>query len=97
VSPVGCPRCGEDLRNPGEPCRFCRLDRIEKAVDQLRAAAKSTSNAALLARVEAIDTLRNCGFTSEQVLQARAHALDGHSTARILEVLGAEESEAVAA
>lgn len=91
---AACARCGEELRDASRPCEGCRLDRMEGAVKVLRAAAKSGGNMALLARVEAIETLRSCGCTATQVLQARAHALDGHSTVQILEVLG--ETEAVA-
>jgi hypothetical protein len=92
-----CPRCTEELVDAGRPCEGCRLDRIEVAVNALRAAAKSGGDKALLARAEAIDTLRSCGFTDKQVLQARAHAFDGHSTEQILEVLGAGERVEVAA
>lgn len=94
MSPT-CTRCEAKLIDASLPCGTCRLDRIEEAVKVLRAAAKSGGNKALVARVDAIDTLRSCGFTDTQVLQARAHALDGHSTARILEVLGEMELEAV--
>ena len=96
MSTVACVRCGESLVDPGRGCGFCRGERIRDAIEVLRAAAKSTSNASLLARVEAIETLRSYGFTDKQVLQARAHALDGHCTEQILEVLGADERVVVA-
>lgn len=86
-----CGRCQEQLVDPARGCVFCREERIRGAVDILRAAAGSSSNASLLARLEAIETLRSYGFTDKQVLQARARAFDGHSTEQILEVLGADE------
>lgn len=90
-----CVRCAEELVDAERPCGFCREERIREAVEVLRASAKSGGDRALLARVEAVVTLRNYGFTQEQVLLARAHALDGHSTERILEVLG-ERAEVAA-
>ncbi len=96
MSSAVCVRCAEPLVDPERPCGLCREERIRGAVEILRAAAKSTSNASLLARVEAIETLRSYGFTDKQVLQARAHAFDGHPTEQILEVLGTDE-RAVAA
>lgn len=93
-----CSRCNESLVNPEHPCGFCVLERRQGAVVKLVAAAKSTSDAALLARVDAIDTLRNLGHSPEQVLLARARALDGLSTDQILKGLveGNSELEAVA-
>jgi hypothetical protein len=82
-----CVRCAESLVDPERGCGFCRDERIREAVEVLRAAAKSTSNASLLARLDAIETLRSFGFSDKQVIQARAHALDGHSTEQILGVL----------
>lgn len=96
MSTAACVRCGETLVEPERGCIFCRGERIREAVEILRAAAKSTSNASLLARLDAIETLRSYGFTDTQVVKARAHAFDGHSTERILEVLGADERVEVA-
>lgn len=84
---TSCLRCGEFLVDPQRPCGFCTDERRRNAVTTLVAAAKSSDNAALLARVEAIDTLRSLGFSRKQVLHARARALDGHSVEEILEGL----------
>jgi hypothetical protein len=86
-----CSRCGESLVNPDLPCGFCICERRHAAVTQLVAAATSTSNPALVARVNAIDTLRNLGHSSEEVLLARARALDGHSVEEIVEGLVEDE------
>lgn len=91
-----CVRCGEPLVDPGRPCEGCRLDRIEEAVTALCAAAKSGGDKALLARVEAIDTLRSCGYSAVQVLRARGLAVEGKSVAEILEALVADERAEVA-
>jgi hypothetical protein len=93
-----CSRCGESLVNPELPCVFCVEERWHAAVTKLVAAAKSGSNAALLARVDAIDTLRSLGHSAEQVLLARAQALDGLSTDQILNGLvdGVGEREVLA-
>lgn len=98
MSSVACVRCGEALVDGSSPCGFCRGERIGDAVKALVAARGSQDNAALLARVDAIDTLRSLGFSSGQVLHARARALDGHSADEILEGLvdGVAELEAVA-
>jgi hypothetical protein len=95
---AACIRCAEPLVDPSRGCGFCRGERLNEAVTQLVAAAKSSDNAALLARVDAIDTLRSLGFSSEQVVLARAQALDGRSVGQILEGLidGARGLEAVA-
>jgi len=92
-----CSRCNESLVNPELPCGFCILERRQEAVTGLVAAAKSGSDAALVARVDAIDTLRNLGHSPDEVLLARAQALDGLSTDQILEGLvdGVGEREAV--
>lgn len=82
-----CTRCGESLVNPELPCVFCVGERRHEAVKALAAAAPSTSDASLLARVEAIDTLRNLGHDQKEVLLARARALDGHSVEEIVEGL----------
>jgi len=91
-----CTRCGESLVNPELPCGFCVDERRREAVATLVAAAPSGGDAALLARVEAIETLRNLGHSQEQVIHARARALDGHSVEEIVEGLTAESLEAVA-
>ena len=76
-SEAACIQCGEVVVDPSRGCGFCWGERVEVAVKTLVAAAKpSTGNAALAARVDAIDTLRSLGFTKEQVLRARARALD---------------------
>lgn len=94
-----CSRCNESLVNAELPCGFCVLDRRREAVTKLAAAAKSGGDAALAARVDAIDTLRNLGHSPDEVLLARAQALDGLSTDQILQGLvdGVGEREAVAA
>lgn len=93
---VACVRCGEDLVDSTRPCIFCREERKREAVVTLVAAAKSTSNPSLAARALAIDTLRNLGYSKDQVLMARAGAVDGFSVDRILEGLD-EDRAAVAA
>ncbi len=92
-----CSRCGESLVNPEEPCGFCVDERRQEAVAHLVAAAKSTDNAALVARVDAIDILRNLGHSKEEVLHARARALDGHSVEEIVEGLVEDERVGVGA
>jgi hypothetical protein len=94
-----CTRCGESVVDPERPCGFCVLERRREAVIKLIAAAKSTSDAALGARADAMDTLRNLGHSPDQVLFARAQALDGLPTDQILNGLvdGVGEMEAVAA
>ena len=57
-----CIRCGESLVNSELRCPFCIGERRE-AVKALVAAAPSGGDSALLARVEAIDTLRNLGHS----------------------------------
>jgi CRISPR/Cas system-associated protein Csm6 len=96
VRAAACSRCAKPLVDPQRPCQFCRGERIEAAVLKLVAAAPSSSNAALASRVDAIDTLRCLGFTREQVLLARARAVDGHSAEEILEGLGDGRREALA-
>jgi len=86
-----CNRCGESLVNPELPCGFCVGRRRESAVRVLVAAAKSVSDAALGARAEAIAALRNIGHSQEQVLLARAQALDGLSVEEIVDGLVADE------
>lgn len=90
-----CIRCGEELVDATRPCGFCREERVRDAVALLVAAASNSSDAALLQRVDAIDTLRSLRYSKEQVLRARAQALDGLSTEEILE--GLNQVEAVAA
>lgn len=87
MSAAACVRCGEPLVDGSRPCEGCRLDRIEAAVNKLRAAARSTCTAALAARADAVDTLRCLGIPREQVLQVRDLARAGHSTGEILEGL----------
>lgn len=93
-----CLRCAEALVNPEEPCAFCVGEKRESAVKALLAAAKSGGNAALVTRVDAMDALRNLGHSSEQVLLARAQALDGLSVEEIVRGLvdGDRELETVA-
>ncbi len=88
-----CSRCAEPLvKRPQDGfCVWCREERLRAAVAKLVAAAKSESDAALLARVEAIDTLRNLGHSPEEVLHARARALDRHSVEEIVADLGGAE------
>lgn len=76
-------------------CSRC-AERREEAVKKLVYAAKSCDSAANLARAEAISTLRHLGYSTKQVVKARALALDGYPVERVLEVL-AGEGEAVAA
>jgi uncharacterized pyridoxal phosphate-containing UPF0001 family protein len=90
-----CVRCGEDLVDANRPCGFCEADRRRDAVLKLVAAAKSTDTAALAARVDAIDTLRSLGHSKEQVLLARARALDGDPVGEILNGLLAGGAERV--
>lgn len=92
-----CSRCAEPLVDPDRPCSFCRGERIEDAIRALTSAAKHSDNLSLVARVDAIDTLRSLGFSKRQVLQVRARAVEGHSVEEILEVLGEGQPEAVAA
>lgn len=91
-----CVRCGEQLADSGRTCGFCVGERRREAVVALVAAAGSSDNASLLARVDAIDTLRNLGHSQTEVLRARAGALDGYSVDQILKGLEADV-EAVAA
>jgi hypothetical protein len=91
-----CSRCAEPLVDPDRPCGFCIGERREAAVRKLVAAAKSNDSAANLARAEANSTLRSLGYSTQQVGNAKSHALDGCSVDEVLEVL-AEDSEAVAA
>jgi len=93
---AACVRCGEPLVDPTRPCGFCREERKREAVVTLVAAIKSSSNPSLAARALAIDTLRNLGYSQQQVRMARANALDGYSVDQILEGLEADV-EAVAA
>jgi hypothetical protein len=88
---VVCARCAETLVDPGLPCQFCIGERREQAVKVLVAAAKPTSSASAVARVDAIDTLRNLGHSQEEVIRARAKALDGGSVEEIVEGLVASE------
>ncbi len=94
-----CTRCGETIVDPERPCGFCVLERRKEAVTKLVAAATSGSDAALVARVDAIDTLRNLGHSADEVLLARAQALDGLPTDQILKGLvdGVGERDAVSA
>lgn len=94
---VSCARCGEPLVDPNRPCTFCIGEKREEAVKVLVAAAKPISDASAVARVDAIDTLRNLGHTQDEVLLARARALDGHSVEEIVEGLVADERVGVAA
>jgi hypothetical protein len=96
MSAAACLRCGESLRNPDEACGFCIGERRHEAVTTLVAAATSTSSASLAARADAIDTLRNLGYSKDQVIEARAKALDGFSVEEILEGL-VEAGEVVVA
>jgi hypothetical protein len=96
VLPTVCVRCSEPLVDGKRPCEFCRGEKREEAVRTLLSAAKSSSNASLAARADAIDTLRNLGHSPSQVLRARAHALDGHSVETVLGVL-LDKDQAVAA
>ena len=88
-----CIRCGENLVDPTKGCMFCWGERLDVAVKTLVNAAESTDNAALVARVDAIDTLRSLGFSSEQVVHARARALDGHDAGEIAAQLKEQASE----
>ena len=90
---AACVRCGETLRDASEPCGFCQQERMRDAATKLVAASKATSNAALVTRVDAIDTLRRLGFSQAVVLQARANAVDGCSVEEILDrLLGVGEA-----
>lgn len=68
-------------------CGFCWGEKLAGAVKALCAATRSTDNAALLARTDAIETLRSLGFTQEQVVHARARALDQHPAREIVDWL----------
>jgi Holliday junction resolvasome RuvABC DNA-binding subunit len=92
-----CTRCAEPLRDAERGCVFCHEERREDAIKKLAAAAKFHDSAANLARAEAISTLRNLGYPTDQITKARAYALDGYSVERVLEVLAGEGSEVVAA
>ncbi len=96
-SRVACVRCGEEPVDPSRPCGFCRGEREREAVAILVAAIGNPSDAALLRRAEAIDTLRNLGHSKEQVLRARGLAVEGKSVEAILDSLGADERVEVAA
>jgi hypothetical protein len=82
-----CRRCGASLRDGTRTCGLCRADRIEAHVRTMVHGAKSVHPAALKARADAATSLRAFGFTQQQVLEARAQALDGWSVARILDGL----------
>lgn len=92
-----CGRCAEPLVDPERRCEFCFGERRELAIRKLIRAARSSDSAANLARAEAISTLRSLGFSTERVLQARAHALDGRSMEQIVDVLELQEQMEVAA
>lgn len=91
-----CSRCAEALVNPEQPCGFCVGERREEAVKTLVATASTTSDATAVARVDAIDTLRNLGHSADEVVLARARALDGGSVEEIVEALVADERAGVA-
>jgi hypothetical protein len=82
-----CPKCGARLVDRTAPCGLCVCDRRESAVKALVAAASSSSNASLLARVRSNRHLRNLGHSREEVLLARARAVDGCSVAEIVDGL----------
>lgn len=94
---TSCPRCKEQLVDADLGCVFCRHEREREAVLILIAAAGNPSDAALATQVDAIDTLRNLGYSKEQVLRAREHAVEGKTADRILEALAADERVEVAA
>jgi Holliday junction resolvasome RuvABC DNA-binding subunit len=77
--------------DPERRCEFCFGERREQAIRKLIRAAKFSDSAANLARAEAASTLRSLGYSTDELLKARAHALDGHSLEQILAVLGALE------
>lgn len=92
-----CTRCGESLVNPELPCQFCVGERREEAVKALVATAPSGGDAALLARVDAIETLRNLGHSQAEVRLARARALEECSVEEIVEgLVEVERVEAMA-
>lgn len=92
-----CPRCGEELVDADRRCGFCFHQRRDEAIATLVHAAKSYDTAANLARAEAVSTLRNLGYPTDQITKARALALDGYPVEQVLEILVGEGSEAVAA
>jgi RuvA, C-terminal domain len=64
----------------------------EKTLQSLHALAGSPSE-----RFEAVDALRELGYSAEQVARAVKETKDGSGAERILEVLGADERVGVAA
>jgi hypothetical protein len=73
-----------------------RDQRIREAAVVLVATANSGGDVACRERARAIQSLESLGYSTQQVVKARAHALDGFSVDEVLEVL-AGEGEAVAA
>jgi Holliday junction resolvasome RuvABC DNA-binding subunit len=93
-----CRRCGATLIDSTKPCGVCRADRIEAHVTTLVSSARSTDSAAIKARADAVTALRAFGFTQQQVVEARAKALDGYSVQEILRgLVGVQQVGAVAA
>ena len=92
---AACVRCAEPLVDPSKGCPFCEGERRETAVKALVSATGSKCDCALLTRAEAIFTLRNLGHSQDEVLLARARALDGFDAREILNEL--ESQPAVAA
>lgn len=74
-----------------------REQRIREAVTVFVATSESGGELAHTRRMEAKQTLENLGFSEDQILSARAHALDGYSVEQVLEVLAGEGSEVVVA
>lgn len=92
---AACMRCAEELVGPEKGCPWCKGERREEAVKALVSAIGSDCGCALLTRAEAIFTLRNLGHSQDEVLLARARAIDGFSAREIVEEL--EGKTAVAA
>jgi hypothetical protein len=82
-----CRRCDAKLIDGTKPCGACRADRVEAHVRTLVAGAASTHTRVLKAKADATTALRCLGFSQQQVVEARAQALDGWSVARVLEHL----------
>lgn len=95
-----CRRCAEPLvlAPPNGLCVWCSEEIELGAIGALVSHAGDGSNDARAKRAGAIDDLLRLGYSKQQVLFARARALDGKTVEEIRELLlgGAERVGAVA-
>jgi hypothetical protein len=92
-SSMFCTGCEAALRSASRSgrCGFCETEDQRRAVDALVEARDLPGNHARVRICDAIDLLRSLGFTQQQVVEARAQAIDGCSGEQILESLGEVE------